>query len=92
MDSKFTVSDILSMCYNGDFGLSENESICDDGEDVHAYLGQRVVAPEEGAALSRADISEPIVSGSRSAFVEAPFVDDNVSTHAEENQEQSQGE
>ena len=92
MDSKFTVSDILSKCYNSDFGLSENESICDDGEDVHAYLGQRVIAPEELAALSRAVISEPIVSGSRSAFVEAPFVDDNVSTDAEENQEQSQGE
>ena len=92
MDSKFTVSDILSMCYNSDFGLSENESICDDGEDVHAYLGQRVVAPEEVAALSRAVISEPRVSGSRSAFLEAPFVDDNVSTDAEENQEQSQGE
>ena len=92
MDSKFTVSDILSMCYNSDFGLSENESICYDGDDVHAYLGQRVVAPEEVAALSRADISEPIVSGSRSAFVEAPFVDNNVSTDAEENQEQSQGE
>ena len=83
MDSKFTVSV---------FCLSKNESICDDGEDVHAYLGQRVVAPEEVAALSRAVISEPIVSGSRSAFVEAPFVDDNVSTDAEENQEQSQGE
>ena len=92
MGFKFTVSDILSMCYNSDFGFSENESICDDGEDVHAYLGQRVVAPEEVAALSRAVISEPIVSGSSSAFVEAPFVDDNVSTDAEENQEQSQGE
>ena len=92
MDSMSTVSDILSMCYNSDFGLSENESICDDGEEVHAYLGQTVVAPEEVAVLSRAVISEPIVSGSRSAFVEAPFVDDNVSTDAEENQEQSQGE
>ena len=92
MDSKFTMSDILSMCYNSDFCLSENESICDDGEDVNAYLGQRVVAPEEVAALSRAVISEPIVSGSRSAFVEAPFVVDNASTDAEENQEQSQGE
>ena len=56
------------MCYNSDFSLSENESICDDGEEVHAYLGQRVVAPEEVAALSRAVISEPIVSDSRSAF------------------------
>ena len=92
MDSKFTVSDILSMCYNNGFCLSENESICDDGEDVHAYLRQRVVAPKEVAALSRAVISEPIVSGSHSAFVEAPFVDDNVSTDAEENQEQSQSE
>ena len=51
MDYKFTVSDILSMCYS-DFGLSENESICDDGEEVHAYLKQRVVAPDEVAALS----------------------------------------
>ena len=63
------MSDILSMCYNSDLGLSENESICDDGEEVHTYLGQRLVAPEEVAALSRAVISEPIVSGSRSAFV-----------------------
>ena len=62
------MSDILSMCYNSDFDLSEKESICDDGEDVHAYLRQRVVAPEEVAALSRAVISEPIVSGSRSTF------------------------
>ena len=92
MDSKFTESDILSMCYYSDFGLSENESTCDDVEEVHAYLGHRVVAPEEVAALSRAVISEPIVSGSRSTFVEASFVDDNVSTDAEGNQEQSQGE
>ena len=76
LNSKFTVSDALSMCYNSDFGLSENKSICDDGEEVHVYLGQRVVAPEEVAALSRAAISEPTVSGSRSAFVAAPFVDD----------------
>ena len=86
------MSDILSMYYNCNFGLSENESICDDREEVHAYLGQRVVAPVEIAALSRAVISEPIVSGSRSAFVEAPFVNYSVSTDAEENQEQSQGE
>ena len=57
MDSKFTESDILSMCYYSDFGLSENESTCDDVEEVHAYLGHRVVAPEEVAALSRAVIS-----------------------------------
>ena len=88
MDSKFTVSDILTAVLvslrTNPFAMME--------KDVHAYLGQRVVAPEEVAALSRAVISEPIVSGSRSAFVEAPFVDDNVSTDAEDNQEQSQGE
>ena len=80
------------MCYNSDFGPSEKESICDNGEEVHAYLGQRVVAPEEVAARSKTVISEPIVSGSCSAFVEAPFVNGIVFTDAEENQEQSQGE
>ena len=73
------------------WSLSENESICDDREEVQPYLGQRVVASEEVAALNRAVISEPIVSSSRNVFIEAPFVDDSVSD-AEENQEQSQGE
>ena len=34
-------------------------------EEVHAYLGQRVIAREEVEALSRAVISEPLVCDSR---------------------------
>ena len=35
----FSVGAVLSMCFNGDFGPSEDESNCDEGEEVHAYLG-----------------------------------------------------
>ena len=58
------MSKMLSVCYNSDFDLSEDESSCDDGEEVHAYCGSRVIAPEEVAALSRAVSSEPVASGS----------------------------
>ena len=39
MAARFTVSEVLSMYYNSDFGLSEDESSCDDGEEVDAYQG-----------------------------------------------------
>ena len=55
MAARFIVSEVLSMCYmsNSGFGLSTDESICDKGEEVHAYHGPRVIAPEEVEALSR---------------------------------------
>ena len=41
---KFTVDDVLGMCYNCDLVLSADES---EGEEIHAYCGQRVIQPEE---------------------------------------------
>ena len=40
----FSVSEVLSTSYN------EAESNC-EGEEVHAYRGQRLIAPEEVAVL-----------------------------------------
>ena len=54
---KFTVDDVLGMCHDSDFGLSEDESSFAEGEEVYAYCGQRVIQPEDGAALFRAVIS-----------------------------------
>ena len=51
---KFTVDYVLGMCYKGNFGLSEEESSCAEGEEVHVYCGQCVIQPEEVAALFRA--------------------------------------
>ena len=31
MAARFSVSEMLSMCYNSDFGLSVDESSCDEG-------------------------------------------------------------
>ena len=42
---------LLLMCYNSDFCLSEDESSCEKGDEVHAYRGPRVIAPEGVAAL-----------------------------------------
>ena len=39
MAATFSVSKVLSICYNCVFGLSEDESICDKGEEAHAYRG-----------------------------------------------------
>ena len=63
------------MCYNSDL---EDESCCDEGEEVHAYKGPKVIAPEEVAA------PEPIASGS----VDRLFVSAAASTFAEEDQGQ----
>ena len=57
------------MCYNSDFILSEDESSCDEGTEVHAYSGPRVIAPVEVAALSRAVTSESIGSFSSIASI-----------------------
>ena len=63
MVAMFSVSKGLSMSYNSDFSLLQDESSCDEGEGIHAYLGPRVIAPVEVAAPNRAVISEPIASG-----------------------------
>ena len=39
--ASFNVSEVLSMWYNNDFGLSEDESRCDEGK-VHATEGQEL--------------------------------------------------
>ena len=54
MAAMFSVSEVLSMCYNSDFGFSEYESSCDEGEEVHAYRGPRVIVPEKVVSLNRA--------------------------------------
>ena len=59
---------------------------------VYANRGPRVVAPEKVAALSRAITSEPIASSSSSASIYGLFIGAGVSTDAEEDQEQFQGE
>ena len=50
-------SKLLSLFYNSDFSLPEDESSCDE-EEVYAYPGPRVIAAGEVAALSRAVTSE----------------------------------
>ena len=66
MAAMFSVSEVLSMCKTSYFGISEDESNCDEGEEVHScrspcLLGPRVVALKEVAALSRAITSEYVV-------------------------------
>ena len=36
MAAKFNVSEMLSLCCNSNFGLSEDDSSYDEGEEVHA--------------------------------------------------------
>ena len=38
VSQKLIVDDMLGMCYDSDLDLSEDESGCDEGEEVHAYL------------------------------------------------------
>ena len=38
----FTVSGVLSMSYDGDFGLSGDKSSRDEEEEIHSYRGPRV--------------------------------------------------
>ena len=92
MVAMFNVRKLLSMCYNSDFRLSKNEPSCDKSEVVYAYQGPRVIAPVEVTTLSRAVTSEPIAGGSSSASVDRVFVSADVSTDAEEDQGQFQGE
>ena len=33
----FSISEVLSMCYNSDFNLSRDESSCNEGKEVHTY-------------------------------------------------------
>ena len=47
MEARFSVNEVLSMCYNSDLGLSEDESSCDEGAEFRDYRGPRVIAPEE---------------------------------------------
>ena len=83
---KITVDDVLGMCYDSDFGLSVDKSSCDEGEKVHAsYCGQRVIQPEEVAALFRAVISDQACSSAR-------LVQDCDSSADEVNQGNSEGE
>ena len=49
---KFTVYDVLGMCYDSDFTLSENKSSCNEGGKVYAFFGQRVIQPVEVALFS----------------------------------------
>ena len=67
----FSVSVVMSVCYNSNFGLSEDESSCDEGEEVHAYRKPRVITTEKLAALSRAVTSQSIYSCSHSASVDS---------------------
>ena len=64
---------------------------CDEGEEVHAYRGPRVIAPEEVATLSRTVTCEPLASCSSSASVDSLFVSADISTDAEEDQGLFQG-
>ena len=47
------------MCCDSDFGLSEDDSSEEEGEEIHAYRGSQIVAPEEVAALREAFAIEP---------------------------------
>ena len=88
MVSSFSVNEVMSFCYKCDFDFSEDESSCDEGEEVHTYRGPRVIAPEEVAALIRVVTSEPIASDSSSASVDRIFASADISTGAEEEQGQ----
>ena len=73
------------MCHGSDFGLSEEESSCAEGEEVHVYCGQQVIQPEEVAVLFRAVISDQACSS-------ASLVQDYNSSAEEVNQGNSEGE
>ena len=81
MAAMFSVRAVLSMCNYSNFSLSETAVMRES-----AYRGPRVIAPEEIAALCRADTSEPIASA------RLPFVSADVSTCDKEDQGQFQGE
>ena len=59
------------MDYNNDIVLSE--AGYEEGEEVHAYWGPRVIAPAEVAAVSRAITATPMASSSSSASVDRLF-------------------
>ena len=80
------------MCYNCDFGLTEDESSCDECEEVHACRGPRVITPEELTALSRAVTCKPVSSGSSSSSINRLLDSTVASTNVEEGQGQFQGE
>ena len=48
----YTVAYILGICYDINFGLSEDESRCDKLKEVYAYREQRMIQPEEVALLA----------------------------------------
>ncbi len=47
MVARFSVSEVLSIYYNNDFSLTEDESCCNKGEEVHAYWGPWVMPTVE---------------------------------------------
>ena len=51
------------MCYDSDFGLSEDELSWEEVKEVHAYKGQWVFQPVEVATLSRAVIYDQAARG-----------------------------
>ena len=79
------------MCYNSGFGFSEDESSCDEGEEVLVYRGPRVKAPEEVAGQSSAVTSETMAGSRSGASVDRLFVSADVSINAKEDQEEFQG-
>ena len=78
------------MWYNRNFG-SEDIFSGDEGEEVYTYRGWRIIAPREVATLGRTVTSEPIASGN-SASVDRLFVSADISSDAEEDQGEFQGE
>ena len=66
MAAMFNVRDALSVCYNSNFSLSEDEFNCDEGEEVPCLPRAKCYTPEEVAALSIAVTSEPKASCSSS--------------------------
>ena len=79
MSQKFTVDDVLGMCYDSNFGLFEEGSSCDEGEEFPAYCGQQIIQHEEVASLFRAVISDQVCSS-------ASLVQDSDSMADEVNQ------
>ena len=69
------------MCYNSDVSFSENESSCDEGEEVHTYQGPRFTTPEVVAGLSRVVISEPTASSNSSIRHESPSLCSSCQVH-----------
>ena len=67
MAAMFNVRDVLSVYYNSDFSLSEDEFNCDEGEEIPCLPRAKCYTPEEVAAVSIAVTSEPIASSKTSA-------------------------